>query len=86
MERLAAIKRAMYEEQRAREVEEANAAAARDAAVAAVVEAERQRMLRDAAARLADFLPKARTGPPCACAVPLRAWLRRGAAAGGRRA
>ena len=41
-----------------REMAEVAAEAAREAQVAAIVEQERQRMLRDHAARLADFLPK----------------------------
>lgn len=58
VERLAAIKRAMYEEQRGREIAEQQADARREARVAAVVEQERQRMLVEHAARLMDYLPK----------------------------
>jgi hypothetical protein len=58
VERLAAVKKAMHEEQMAREEEEADAIAAAEAADAAIVEGERKRLLMEHAARLKDFLPK----------------------------
>ncbi len=58
VERLAAVKRAMYEEQMQREVEENEKQASEDLHVAAIVEQERQRLLVEHAARLKDFLPK----------------------------
>ena len=58
VERLASVKRAMYEEQMAREVEAEEAAAAEERAQAAIVEEERKRLLVEHAARLKDFLPK----------------------------
>lgn len=58
VERLAAIKRAMFEEQRMREAQMVADERAREAQVAAVVEQERIRMLREHATRLMEFLPK----------------------------
>ena len=58
VERLASVKRAMYEEQMAREVEAEEAAAAEERAQAAIVEEERKRLLVEHAARLKDYLPK----------------------------
>tara|TARA_B110000879_G_scaffold178711_1_gene234154 strand:- start:1323 stop:1997 length:675 start_codon:yes stop_codon:yes gene_type:complete len=58
VERLAFVKRAMYEEQMRREMEENNAQAREDEHVAEIVEQERKRLLVDHAARLKDFLPK----------------------------
>ncbi len=58
VERLAAVKKAMHEEQMAREEEEAEAILAAEAADAAIVEGERKRLLMEHAARLKDFLPK----------------------------
>lgn len=58
VERLAAIKRAMFEEQREREARALAGERAREAEVAAVVEQERLRMLREHATRLVEFLPK----------------------------
>jgi hypothetical protein len=55
---LAFVKRAMYEEQMRREMEENNAQAREDEHVAEIVEQERKRLLVDHAARLKDFLPK----------------------------
>lgn len=58
VERLAAIKRAMFEEQRVQEQRELAGERAREAQVAAIVEQERLRMLREHATRLVEFLPK----------------------------
>ena len=58
MERLAAVKRAMYEEQMQREVEENIGREREEAESAAIVEQERQRLLVEHAARLKEFLPK----------------------------
>lgn len=58
VERLAAIKRAMFEEQQMREAAAEAEERAREARVAQVVEQERVRMLRDHATRLVEFLPK----------------------------
>lgn len=58
VERLAAVKKAMYELQIERELEEQRGRESAEAAEAAMVEEERQRLLRDHAARLKDYLPK----------------------------
>jgi len=58
VERLAAVKRALYEEQMSREMEENAGREAEEADVAEIVEQERQRLLIEHAARLKDFLPK----------------------------
>ena len=58
VERLAAVKKAMFEEQMAREEEEAEAIREAEAGRAAIVEEERKRLLVEHAARLKDFLPK----------------------------
>ena len=58
VERLWAEKHAMYEAQRQAEEEQAARAAADEAALAELVAQERERLIREHAAKLKGFLPK----------------------------
>lgn len=58
VERLAQVKYAMYQEQMSREMEEQRGRIDEEEAKAHIVEQERQRLLREHAARLKDYLPK----------------------------
>jgi hypothetical protein len=58
VDRLAAVKTAMYEEQMGREMEEQEGRIQQEEFTAQIVEMERRRLLVEHAARLKDYLPK----------------------------